>query len=119
MRLFCDPNVERASNGQLRVCLDEGAAGGAAPDPTTVEWLKGQFPGGAAYHESYGCTECGAVAEDGALMERSTGRFAEGKLLELGPGAGAAGYPWPQFGEMVVRTPTMASGSRASNVRSP
>jgi len=31
MRLFCDPTVERASNGQLRVCLDEGAAGGAAP----------------------------------------------------------------------------------------
>jgi long-subunit acyl-CoA synthetase (AMP-forming) len=99
-------HLKEALGGRVAVY----AAGGAAPDPATVEWLKGQFPGGAAYHESYGCTECGAVAEDGALMERSTGRFAEGKLLELGPGAGAAGFPWPQFGEMVVRTPTMASG---------
>jgi hypothetical protein len=26
MRLFCDPDAERASSGQLRVCLDEAAA---------------------------------------------------------------------------------------------
>ena len=40
MRIVCDPNVERTSNGQVRVCLDEGAAGagaGAGAAPAAAE----------------------------------------------------------------------------------
>ena len=45
------------------------------------------------YQESYGATECGAIAENGRLMSADSGREVEGKLLQLGPRAEEAGYP--------------------------
>ena len=86
------------------------ATGGAAHDPAVIAWALTQFPPGTPFQESYGCTECGAITENGAVMSAATGRGAELRLEPLPPGAAAAGFPPPRFGEAVVRTPTMATG---------
>lgn len=79
------------------------ASGGAAPNPAVMAWVLSQFPG-RTYHESYGATECGAITENHLPMPAESGR---GLQLRLSP---QPGFPHPRFGEMVVKTPTMALG---------
>jgi long-subunit acyl-CoA synthetase (AMP-forming) len=79
------------------------ATGGAAPNAQVMQWAQLQFPE-RAYQESYGATECGAITESGLPMPACSGRALEIRLEPV------SGFPFPQYGEMTVKTPTMAEG---------
>eukprot|EP00048_Salpingoeca_helianthica_P005152 m.84793 g.84793 ORF g.84793 m.84793 type:complete len:2558 (+) comp13489_c0_seq1:97-7770(+) len=79
------------------------ATGGAAPNSAVMVWAQSHFPE-RTYQESYGATECGAITESGLPMPACSGRAL---TIRLEP---VSGFPFPQYGEMTVKTPTMAVG---------
>lgn len=103
--LRSSPNLDAALGGRVAVI----ATGGAAPNREVMAWARLQFPG-RTYAESYGATECGAITSNGAPMPAHSGRALQLRLDPLSPERGGEAFPPPRYGEMVVKTPTMALG---------
>ena len=99
------PNLDAALGGRVAVA----ATGGAAPNRDVWAWVRRQFPGKTVM-ESYGATECGAITTDGVPMPLHSGRALRLRLEPLAADRGGDAFPPPRYGEMVVRTPTMAAG---------
>jgi long-subunit acyl-CoA synthetase (AMP-forming) len=80
------------------------ATGGAPTAPEVRQFITYLFPD-ANFHESYGATEVGAITENGQLRAG-----VDFKLVDL-PALGFTNADRPfARGEIVVRTPTQASG---------
>jgi acyl-CoA synthetase (AMP-forming)/AMP-acid ligase II len=96
-------------------CLIEASHTPLPPSAPPSSWPS-QFPG-VRYMESYGATECGAITADGLPLGPDSGRASELRLEPItqaatkgGPEDCNSSFPFPRFGEMLARTPTMASG---------
>lgn len=103
--LRSSPNLDAALGSRVGVI----ATGGAAPNKEVMSWARLQFPG-RTYAESYGATECGAITSNGVPMPAHSGRALQLRLEPLSPERGGEAFPPPRFGEMMVKTPTMALG---------
>uniref|UniRef100_A0A6B2L0Q6 AMP-dependent synthetase/ligase domain-containing protein n=1 Tax=Arcella intermedia TaxID=1963864 RepID=A0A6B2L0Q6_9EUKA len=66
------PNPEEMAKQQIKEILGDRlvhtATGGSPTSPLIMDWITATFPG-AAFAESYGCTECGGITMNGSVMD--------------------------------------------------